>query len=105
MLNIIDFGRSIKYTKGDTFELLVSTDGTYGDGTVLELQIAENENSDILINHAEVMKRNAFVVRFSEEEKEKLELGDYIYRLRVLQPEGGIQTQLSGEFSVVWGSA
>ncbi|MBO5060228.1 MAG: hypothetical protein J6C82_04875 [Clostridia bacterium] len=103
MVKILNFGRHIKYTKGDTFELPVGTDGTYGEGTYLKFQIAKSEETDILIDHQETMSDNAFLVTLTDEEKAKLQLGEYIYRIQVFPINGGRYTQLSGDFSVVWG--
>ena len=103
MLIIIN-GTDIEYTKDDTFELYVTTKNGFNDGTNLKFIISENENVTPLIENQTNVLDGKFKVTLNAEEKAKLNLGDYIYKLVLISTDGKIITQKSGNFLVKWGA-
>ncbi len=102
MLTVIN-GNNIKYTKGDTFELTVSADTEFNDGSQLRLIIAKDEYSGDLIVRTYALSEGKFTVTLETTERNQLEIGSYLYKLTLLTPEGKILTQQSGELIVEWG--
>lgn len=103
---IITNKRNIEYTKGDTFEITVWTDkeNYFTPGMQLKLVIAESEQSDDLINKTfDIAEDLVFNLTLSDSEIEKLELGNYYYKLIVLK-NNTVVTQQSGDFIVKWGA-
>lgn len=94
----------IEYTKGDTFELSVSADAVIDTGSQLRFIIAESElASPVVDNTYNLNSSGEFSLYFSENNKNALSIGDYIYKMILLTIDGKIITQLSGDFVVKWG--
>lgn len=103
MLQIIN-GTNIEYTKGDTFDIEVSSADGFESGSTLSLVIAKNEHSAPIIERDFVLiSSGIFPVTLSESDKEKLNIGDYIYKLTLKGANGTVYTQKSGDFIVKWG--
>lgn len=96
---------TIEYTRGDTFELSVEAEEGFEAGSALRLVIAENEAvSPNLNNIYSLCSDGSFFVVFSEEDKRKLNIMPYIYKLTLISADGKITTRLSGDFIVKWGA-
>lgn len=96
---------TIEYTKGDTFELSVESESGFEDGSTLRFVIAENEAvSPNLDNIYSLCSDGMFIITFSEEDKRKLNIMPYIYKLTLINAGGRITTRLSGDFIVKWGA-
>ena len=104
MIRIYCGGENITYTAGDTFELDITTAGGFEQGTTLNFQIAQNEQSESVINKLFDLKSGCFEVVLSGEETEKLAIGNYIFKLTVIDSGGKISTEKSGELTVKWGA-
>lgn len=103
MTNIKNNSR-IEYTKGDTFELSVSANTTIDAGSQLRFIIAESELADPVIDNTYNLNSSGdFTLYFSENNKNALLIGDYIYKMILQTIDGKIITQLSGDFVVKWG--
>ena len=95
----------IEYTKGDTFDLIVSADSIMDSGTQLRFVIAKDENSNPVVDNTYNLNSNGeFSLCFSEENKNAVQMGDYIYKIVLISAGGSIVTQQSGEFIVKWGA-
>lgn len=104
MIKIYSGGEKITYTKGDTFEISVSSAEGFGEESTLRFQVAKNEQEELLIDTAFPLKDTEFNIVLTDEEKEKLSIGEYIYKLVLISGKGEIITQKSGEFTVKWGA-
>ena len=104
MLRVYLDGEQITYTAGDTFLLNISADRAFDDGSRLRAQIAENENSKPLIEKLVELDGGFFELLLSDEETEKLPVGNYIYKLTVIGTDGRTVTRKSGELIVKWGA-
>ena len=102
---IITNGTNIEYTYGDTFEMTVTTEGGFDEGTQLTLVIAQGEQSEPLVsNRYDTDPDGGFTVRLSAEDKAKMPIGEYIYKLTVTDADGTVITHKSGYFTVKWGA-
>lgn len=104
MVLIYSNGDKITYTAGDTFLMEVSSDEGFEDGAQLKLQIAESETAPLLVDATFNQVDGGFEVTLSDREKEKLTLGNYIYKLVLVSVAGEIITQKSGDLIVKWGA-
>lgn len=96
---------AIEYTKGDTFELSVDSDSGFEEGSTLRVIIAENETSDPNIDNVYSLTSDGiFIVAFSEEDKRRLNIKPYLYKLILINAEGKSITRISGHFIVKWGA-
>ena len=103
MVLIHSNGEKITYTAGDTFLMEISSDDGFEEGAQLKLQIAESETADFLVDATFNQSNGGFEVTLTDREKEKLPIGDYIYKLVLVNVSGEIITQKSGDFIVKWG--
>lgn len=104
MLRIIN-GTNISYTRGDTFDLRISSETGFNDGSTLRFTVAKNEDSGALIlNEYSLGSDGAFRVTLNDKDKQTLGIGDYVYKLTVLTLSGIVVTQKSGDFAVKWGA-
>ena len=103
MVLIYSNGEKITYTAGDTFLIEVSSDEGFDEGAQLKLQIAESETAPLLVDATFNQVNGSFDVALTSREKEKLTLGNYIYKLVLVNVSGEIITQKSGDFIVKWG--
>ena len=98
-------GTDIEYTKGDTFSLDITTSGGFDENSQLTFIVAENENSQVLIeNSYSLNSENAFTITISPTDSAKLNYDNYIYKMILHAPNGDIITQKSGNFKVKWGA-
>ena len=104
MLKIIN-GTTIEYTKGDTFDLEVSSEDGFDEGSALSLVISKNEHTAAAVeNRYSLNSEGVFLVTLSQSDKEKFSCGEYIYKLVLMGVNGTIYTQKSGDFVVKWGA-
>lgn len=103
MIKIYYGGENITYTAGDTFKVDITTAGGFETGTRLNFQIAQNEQSESVINKLFDLNDDRFEVVLAEEEIKALTIGNYIYKFTVINPDGSISTEKSGELTVKWG--
>lgn len=104
MTDII-YDSRIEYTKDDTFELTVFADNEIDAGTKLRFIIAKSETQEPIIDILYEMNNQAeFGIFFSEDEKKKILIGDYLYKMILIGVDGSVITQLSGDFIVKWGA-
>ncbi len=104
MLEIIN-GVNISYTQGDTFRLKISSGNGFNEGSKVRLVVARDETGSAVISNAyDIGADGAFYVVLGEEDKAKLAMGDYLYKLVLLAPDGSVVTQKSGDFMVKWGA-
>nr|DAF01617.1 MAG TPA: hypothetical protein [Caudoviricetes sp.] len=103
MLRIIN-GTDISYTKGDTFHLTISGKNAFSENSVLRFVVAEDTESDAVIDGRYNMDSNGkFNVVLTEAERGKLTVNDYLYKLTLISADGVTITQKSGNFRVKWG--
>ena len=104
MIQIYSAGDKITYTAGDSFEITVSSADGFPIGAILKLQVAKNEIEPLLIDTIFELENEKFYVVLTDAEKEKLPIGEYIYKLVLVSKTGEIVTQKSGEMIVKWGA-
>lgn len=104
MLRIFSGGEQISYTAGDSFMLCVSADDGFAEGTRLYFQVAENENAGYIIDKIFALAGDGFEIVLTQDESEKLSIGNYIYKLVVVDAEDIVITRKSGELIVKWGA-
>ena len=104
MIKIYSGGDKITYTVGDTFEISVSSAEGFDAGMTLKFQIAKSEDMPLLIDTVFELENTEFSVTLTDEEKEKLPIGEYIYKFVLISQDGEIITQKSGELIVKWGA-
>lgn len=97
-------GVDIYYTEGDTFKLTVGREIPFNTGDTLRLQITKTEGATPFINAIYTLNvYGGFDVVLSESDKLKLQInGKYKYRLTVIDIDGNIDTEKSGNFFVEW---
>ena len=103
MIIIYSDGELITYTAGDTFSLNVSATDEFEQGSKLNFQVAENEQAESVINKIFDLTEDGFEITLSKEETEMLPIGNYIYKIVILDLNGKITTRKSGELIVKWG--
>ena len=103
MLRIYSEGEQIAYTAGDTFSINVTAEDGFNADSKLVFQIAENENSQALINKEIGLNDGAFEITLTKSEREKLLLGNYVYKITIVDSAENIVTRKSGELIVKWG--
>lgn len=103
MIRIHNFGEKISYTKGDTFELEVNGDNFETGDTCLFI-VAEDENAEPVVKSTFKLTDGSFEIKFTESERGKLDLGNYIYKIVITAISGDVITQKSGDFIVKWGA-
>ena len=104
MLQIYSGGEKISYTAKDSFYLVVESEQGFEPGDQLKLQIAETEESELLIDSTHQLKNSFFEIALTDEEKAKLTLGNYVYKIVVISGNGDVLTRKSGELEVKWGA-
>ncbi len=102
MLKVLE--NNISYTKGDTFELKVSSKTGFSDGSHLRFTVSENEAGEPLVERSYSLSGDAFLVTLTDEDKRRLEIGSYIYKISIVSVAGVIVTEASGDFLVKWGA-
>lgn len=103
MIRIYNLGEKISYTKDDTFELEVNSDNFEAGDTCLFV-IAEDENAEPVIRASFALANGSFTITLAESERDKLDLGNYIYKIVITSLSGEVITQKSGDFIVKWGA-
>lgn len=105
MLTIIN-NTDIEYTKDDTFEMTVTSDGGFAGGSQLVFVIAQGEESVPAVNQSyDLNSDGGFTVTLSAEDKARLPIKEsYIYKLVLKESDGTVITQKSGNFTVKWGA-
>ena len=97
-------GSTIEYTKGDTFELAVTSDAALDEGSKLQLVIAKDETSNPVVDNTYTMDSDgSFFMRFTEDNIASLDIMPYLYKITLISLAGKVITQLSGDFIVKWG--
>lgn len=104
MLNIYSGGEKITYSTGDTFELSVSNAEEFEKGAQLRFVISKDENEPYLIDCNYSLEDCCFEISLSDEDKEKLCIGKYIYKIIIITADDKVVTQKSGEIVVKWGA-
>ena len=104
MLKFFSEGEQIAYTAGDTFSITVTAEDGFNTDSILVFQIAEDESSQSLINKEIGLDDGAFEITLTESEKEKLSLGNYVYKITIVDSSENIVTRKSGELIVKWGA-
>lgn len=104
MINII-LGSTIEYTKDDDFNMKVESESELTTNDRLRFVIAKDETSEPVVDNSYFVNSDlTFILTLSSEDKERLLLGDYIYKLILISADGKVITQLSGDFIVKWGA-
>ena len=103
MIIIYSDGDHITYTAGDTFSVDVSATDEFEQGTKLNFQVAKNEQDESVIDKMFDLTGDSFEIILSEEETKTLPIGDYIYKIAIIDLNGKITTRKSGELTVKWG--
>ena len=104
MIKIYSGGEKITYTAGDTFEISVSSAEGFEEKSTLLFQVAKSENEEFLVNSAFDLINDEFIIILTDEEKGKLPIGEYIYKLVLINEKSEVVTQKSGELVVKWGA-
>lgn len=103
MTEIYNNGKKIAYTQGDTFELEVNSDDFETGDTCLFI-IAENESAEPIVRSTFSLTNGSFSLALTSAEKNRLVLGNYIYKIVVTALDGTVVTTISGDFIVKWGA-
>lgn len=103
MIIIYSDGELITYTAGDTFSVDVSATDEFEQGSKLNFQVAENEQAESVIDKIFDLTEGGFEIVLSKEETGMLSIGNYIYKIVILDLNGKITTRKSGELTVKWG--
>ncbi len=104
MVNVIE-KKHLEYSVDTTFNLPVypTADGEFSESTQLRFIVSKNENDEPVIDKTfNINSDLTFWVTLTEYEKNKLELGEYIYKMQTIK-NGVISTEISGYFIVKWG--
>lgn len=102
---IIENRTNISYTKGDTFNLEVRAMHGFKEGSTLRLTVALKETTEPIISNVYSLGEDGkFLITLDEDEREMLPLGDYIYKITLIDEQSTIITQKSGKFMVKWGA-
>ncbi|MBQ7976824.1 MAG: hypothetical protein IJ300_14155 [Clostridia bacterium] len=98
-------GVDISYPVGDSFKMTVGRDIAFNTGDTLRLQIVRTEGTTPVIESTYNLNSSGeFDVVLQDSEKIKLQLGvHYKYRLTVIDINGNIDTEKSGNLAVEWG--
>ena len=104
MISIYLGGEKISYTAGDTFVLSVASSDGFDERSSLKFCIAKNEESENVIEKEFLQENGQFNVELSADEAAKLTLGEYVYKLVLINGAGEISTEKSGELTVKWGA-
>lgn len=106
MIRINKMTGDISYTKNDTFKLTIypKYEGAFEAGSQLRFVIAQTEKSEYIIDKTiNINDDLTFTITLTNDEKSKLNLGDYLYKMIVIK-NNTIVTQMSGYFNVKWGA-
>lgn len=101
MITVVN-NSDIEYTHGDSFNLHVSSDVDISGTATLRLQINKDDECNV-INTTFSQNESGFDVALTEEQKSLLVIGDYIYRLSIIDG-ANIVTEKSGNLKVKWGA-
>ncbi len=102
-MSTIISGKDIQHSIEDTFLLPVTSESGFSGGDKLRFDITDNENNELLISKTFSLSGEAFDVVLTKDEKAKLKIGDYIYRIIITSASGTIITEVSGNFILTWG--
>ena len=94
----------IYYTKDDTFKITVGSNGEFEEGSSLKFIIAKNEEENPLVEEIFQLNENVFDITLNNPNKDKLAIGEYIYKIVLTNSSGEVVTQVSGNFIVKWGA-
>ena len=104
MLKIIA-NKHIEWSISDTFALEVAGEaGAFAAGSTCSFQIAPNAETAAIVTKSGTLADGIFTLPdFDSNERGKLTLGDYIYRI-VITESDVVTTEISGNFIVKWGA-
>ena len=102
MIKIYSGGEKISCSTEDTFLLTVEAENGFEMGTSLKFQVAKDEEGELLIDKIFSLNGTFFQIELTEEEKP--DLGEYVYRIVLLNLDGSVITQKSGQLEVKWGA-
>lgn len=96
----------IEHSISDTFIFTVSpaSNETFDDNSILNFVVAKQENENPIIDKSFTINEGQFTITLTEEEKAKLPLGNYIYKMIVTSNNGIVSTEKSGFLDVIWGA-
>lgn len=103
MTEIYENGKKIAYTQGDTFELEVNSENFETGDTCLFI-ISENESAEPVVKSTFALSNGSFSLSLTSAEKNRLIVGNYIYKVVVTALDGTVVTTKSGDFIVKWGA-
>lgn len=107
MIKVIN-DSTISYTKNDTFNWTLPIVGAEEDSQIVFI-IAEKDTDDsednyIVNNSYPVYNANSVTLILMQEDRSKLLIGDYYYKMIYVRPTGERTTIQSGQFNVKWGA-
>lgn len=102
MIKLLNEGKTIEYTQGDTFELVVSGEEAV-ENTMLRFVISADEASSPIIDEQYQYSDERFVIVLTSNERERLPIGNYIFKISLIDVSGRVITYLSGDLIVKWG--
>lgn len=96
----------IEHSISDTFIFTVSpmANETFDDNSILNFVVAKQENESPIIDKSYTLNEGQFIITLTDEEKTKLPLGNYIYKMIIISNNGIVSTEKSGFLDVVWGA-
>ena len=98
-------GNDIEYSKGDSFFLPIEAVGdVFDENSKIRLIIAKDDSSAAIVDNTYTYADSIFAVSLTDADKEKLTIGDYIYKLITTTADGTVTTEISGNFIVKWGA-
>lgn len=102
MINVIH-NKTIEWSVSDTFSLVVSDKAGFNEKDKLKFQISQSEDTEPIISNEYTLNGEVFDINLNSNDRSKLDLGYYIYRIIIIGADGSIVTQQSGDFIVKWG--
>lgn len=101
---LIISGTDISYSVNDSFQLTISSDSDFDSGTNAEIIIKSDETAEDVIDKRFAASGGVIEITLSESDRQRLSEGDYIYKIKIQEPDGTVTTVISGEFRVKWGA-
>ena len=99
-------GTTIEYSINDTIETNAAFDIPPAEGSTLRFIIAKGITAEPTISKTFAMNADgAFTIKLTQSERNKLAIGNYIYKMIVIGIDGSIKTRISGDFIVTWHAA
>lgn len=102
MIKLLNEGKTIEYTQGDTFELVMTKEDA-NENIKLRFVVALDEASSPIIDEQYQYTNDKFIIALTPSEINRLPIGNYIFKMSFINEYGKIVTDFSGDLIVKWG--